>query len=147
MAANGAVVAGRATYESAGHWGDKSPWGLPVFVVTHRPEEQPAGDEFIFVGSVTEAVERAKHAAADKQAHVLGGADVIRQALAARPADGLSIIVAPVVMGGGDQRGALGPRGFRARVRASSRDLQEDARLRRLAKDATRDLAESDDDL
>jgi dihydrofolate reductase len=37
MGANGAVVAGRGTYEAAGHWGDTNPWGLPVFIVTHRP--------------------------------------------------------------------------------------------------------------
>ena len=48
---NGAVVAGRGTYEAAGHWGDKNPWGIPLFVVTHRPEEQPPGDEFTFVGA------------------------------------------------------------------------------------------------
>ena len=33
--ANGAVVAGRGTYEAAGHWGGKNPWG--IFIVTHRP--------------------------------------------------------------------------------------------------------------
>ena len=27
LGANGAVVAGRGTYEAAGHWGDKNPWG------------------------------------------------------------------------------------------------------------------------
>ena len=37
----GAVVGGRATYEAARHWGDKNPWGLPFFIVTHRPEEEP----------------------------------------------------------------------------------------------------------
>ena len=26
----GAVVSGRWTYEAAGHWGDKNPWGVPV---------------------------------------------------------------------------------------------------------------------
>src|ERR1022692_2598712 len=51
MGANGAVVAGRGTYEAAGHWGGKNPWGIPFFVVTHRPAEQPPGDDFTFVGS------------------------------------------------------------------------------------------------
>ena len=50
LGANGAVVTGRGTYEAAGHWGDKNPWGIPVFVVTHHPQEQPPGDEFVFVG-------------------------------------------------------------------------------------------------
>src|SRR3954451_2675396 len=33
----GAVVGGRWTYEAARHWGDENPWGLPFFIVTHRP--------------------------------------------------------------------------------------------------------------
>ncbi len=101
LGANGAVVTGRGTYEAAGHWGDKNPWGVPVFVVTHRPEDQPPGDEFIFVDGVAAAVERAKAAAGAKQAHIMGGAQVIRQALSAGLVDELSIIVAPVVLGGG----------------------------------------------
>ena len=27
------------------HWGDENPWGLPLFIVTHRPEEQPDGED------------------------------------------------------------------------------------------------------
>lgn len=101
LGANGAVVAGRGTYEAAGHWADKNPWGIPVFVVTHRPEEQPPGDEFIFVGGLVEAIEQAKAAAGDKQAHLMGGAQIIRQALSLGLIDVLSIIVAPVILGGG----------------------------------------------
>jgi dihydrofolate reductase len=97
----GAVVGGRWTYEAAGHWGGENPWGLPVFIVTHRPEEEPEGGAFTFVSGVEEAVERAREAAGDKDVHVMGGADVIRQALAAGLVDELTIIVAPVVLGGG----------------------------------------------
>jgi dihydrofolate reductase len=97
----GAVVCGRFTYEAARHWGDENPWGLPVFIVTHRPEEEPEGGAFTFVAGVTEAVERATAAAGDKDVHVMGGADVIRQALDAGLVDELTIIVAPVVLGGG----------------------------------------------
>jgi hypothetical protein len=32
MAANGAVIAGRGTYEAAGHWGGKNPWGIPFII-------------------------------------------------------------------------------------------------------------------
>jgi dihydrofolate reductase len=97
----GAVVGGRWKYEAAEHWGDTNPWGLPFFIVTHRPEEQPPGDHFTFVGGVAEAIEQAKAAAGGKDVHVMGGADVIRQALAAGLVDELTIIVAPVVLGGG----------------------------------------------
>ena len=77
------------------------PWGVPFFVVTHRPEEQPPGDDFIFVGSVPEAIERAKAAAGEKRVAVMGGADIIRQALAGGYVHELTIIIAPVVLGGG----------------------------------------------
>jgi dihydrofolate reductase len=97
----GAVVGGRWTYEAARHWGDKNPWGLPFFIVTHRPEEEPEGGEFTFVSGVEAAVERAREAAGDKDVHVMGGADIIRQALEAGIVDELSIIIAPVVLGGG----------------------------------------------
>jgi dihydrofolate reductase len=97
----GAVIAGRWTYEAAEHWGDRNPFGVPIFVVTHRPEEQPTGDAFTFVGSFDEALERASAAAGDREVNVMGGADVIRQALAAGVVDELTIIVAPIVLGGG----------------------------------------------
>jgi dihydrofolate reductase len=97
----GAVVGGRWTYEAAGHWGGENPWGIPFFIVTHRPEEEPEGKGFTFVSGVEEAIERAREAAGDKDVHVMGGADVIRQALDAGLVDELSIIVAPVVLGGG----------------------------------------------
>jgi dihydrofolate reductase len=101
MAANGAVIAGRGTYEAAGHWGDQNPWGIPLFVITHRPAEQPPGGEFVFVGGLADAVDQAKAAAAGKQVNVMGGADIIRQALAAGLVDELTIIVAPVTLGAG----------------------------------------------
>ena len=97
----GAVVGGRSTYEAAGRWGGESPWGLPFFIVTHRPEEQPEGDAFTFVSGVEEAVRQAVDAAGSKDVNVMGGADVIRQALAAGLVDELTIVIAPVVLGGG----------------------------------------------
>ncbi len=97
----GAVVGGRWTYEAARHWGDENPWGLPFFIVTHRPEEEPEGGHFTFVSGVEAAVEQAREAAGDKDVHVMGGADIIRQALEAGVVDELSIIIAPVVLGGG----------------------------------------------
>jgi len=100
MAGLGAIVGGRWTYEAADHWGGQNPWDVPFFIVTHRPEEQPDG-AFTFVDGLAQAIDRAKEAAGDKRVHVMGGADVIRQALAAGLVDELSIIVAPVVLGGG----------------------------------------------
>ena len=54
--------------------------------------------------SLDEAIERARAAAGakgDKQVHLMGGADLIRQALAAGYVDELTVIVAPVVLGAG----------------------------------------------
>jgi dihydrofolate reductase len=97
----GAVVGGRGTYEAAGHWGDENPWGLPFFIVTHRPEEEPTGGAFTFVSGVDAAVERAVEAASGKDVNIMGGADIIRQALEAGLVDELSIVIAPVVLGDG----------------------------------------------
>ena len=101
MSRLGAVVSGRWTYEAADHWGGENPWDMPLFIVTHRPEEEPDGAGFTFVSGVEEAVARAKEAAGDKDVHIMGGADVIRQALEAGLVEELTIIVAPVVLGGG----------------------------------------------
>src|SRR3954468_9446998 len=77
----GAIVVGRNMYEAAGHWGEKNPFGMPAFVGTHRPEDEPQTGEFTFVGGFDEAIDRAKEAAGDKAVSIGGGADVIRQAL------------------------------------------------------------------
>lgn len=97
----GAVIVGRNMYEAADHWGGKNPFGVPVFVVTHRPEEEPETGAFSFVAGFDEAVSRAKEAAGDKDVSIGGGANVIRQGLDGGIVDQLHIIVAPVVLGGG----------------------------------------------
>ena len=100
-ARGGAIVVGRTMYEAADHWGEKNPFGMPVFVVTHRPEQEPETGEFRFVGGFEEAIDRAKEAAGTKDVSIGGGADVIRQGLDAGIVDELHIIVAPVILGGG----------------------------------------------
>ena len=97
----GAVVGGRWTYEAAGHWGGENPWGLPFFIVTHRTQDEPEGGGFTFVSGVGEAVQRARDAAGDRDVHVMGGGDVIRQALEAGLVDELTVIIAPITLGGG----------------------------------------------
>lgn len=102
LAEVGAVVGGRWTYEAAEHWGGSSPWDVPFFIVTHRPDEQPdpsAG--FIFVEGVELALDQARAAAGDRDVYLMGGGDVIRQALNSGRVDELSIVIAPFVLGGG----------------------------------------------
>ena len=101
MSRTGAVIAGRGTYEAGGRWGGKNPWPVPTFILTHRPDDEPTGGEFTFVDGLRTAVERARAAAGDKDVHVMGGAEAIRGMLAEGLVDELTIIVAPVVLGGG----------------------------------------------
>jgi dihydrofolate reductase len=102
MARFGAVVAGRNTYEAAGAWGGQSPFGVPLFVVTHRMgDAPPPATGFRFAPGVEEAVAAAREAAGGRDVSVMGGADVIRQALRAGLLDELSISIAPLVLGGG----------------------------------------------
>jgi len=100
-ARGGATIVGRTMYEAAEHWGETNPFGVPVFVVTHRPEDEPGTGEFTFVGDFGEAIDRAKAAAGDKDVSIGGGGDMIRQGLEAGVVDELHIIVAPVILGGG----------------------------------------------
>jgi dihydrofolate reductase len=101
MATLGAVVGGRGTFEAAAAWGGTNPWPVPFYVVTHRPEDGPTDAGFTFVDGLETAITRARSAAGDKDVHVMGGADVIRQALRAGYLDELSVSIAPVVLGAG----------------------------------------------
>ena len=97
----GAAIAGRNTYESAEAWGGKNPFGVPFFIVTHHTEEEPPDAGFTFVNGLEEAIAQAREVAGDKDVFVMGGADVIRQALRTGQVEELSISIAPVVLGGG----------------------------------------------
>lgn len=97
----GAVIGGRWTYEAAEHWGGTNPWPVPFFIVTHRPDEEPADAGFRFVGSLEQAIQSARDAAGDKDVQVMGGADLIRQALNGGYLAELSISIAPIVLGAG----------------------------------------------
>jgi dihydrofolate reductase len=97
----GAVVVGRGMYEAAEAWGGQNPFGVPLFVVTHRPGDAPSEGGFTFVDGLDEAIAQARQAAGNKDISVGGGADVIRQALRAGYVDELAISIAPVILGGG----------------------------------------------
>ena len=117
MARLGAVVGGRNTYEAADHWGGSNPWPVPFFVVTHHPEEEPEEGGFTFVGGLREAIDRARSAAGDRDVSLMGGADVIRQALRDGLVDELSISIAPITLG----RRQAAVRGLRRAASTSSR--------------------------
>ena len=100
FASVGAVVAGRSTFEAADRWGGQNPFGVPFFVVTHRPEDEPPGGEFTFVGSLEDALSQATDAAAGKDVSLMGG-DIIHQVLTAGRLDELVVTIAPLILGGG----------------------------------------------
>lgn len=100
----GAWIVGRTMYDVAEGWGDDPGFGLPVFVVTHRPTETVVkGDttfEFVTEGFEA-ALDRARTAAGGKHVALMGGADVLRQALGAGVVDELRLTIAPTLLGGG----------------------------------------------
>ena len=99
----GSGIVGRGMYEAAGAWGGKNPFGGgDLYVLTHRVEDQP--DEsagFRFVDGFDEALALARADAGDRDVALSGGADLIRQGLAAGVVDELVLSTAPVVLGGG----------------------------------------------
>jgi dihydrofolate reductase len=84
----GAGICGRGMYESAKAWGGKNPFDGPLWVVTHRVEDQPDPEAgFTFIDSLDAALEEATAAADGKDIAISGGGDLIRQALGAGPGD------------------------------------------------------------
>ena len=107
IAGEGAVIAGRETYDaSVPWWGADGPTGSarrPVFVVTHEaPAESPEGGVYTFVTEgIESALEQAKAAAGDKTVGVMGGASVGQQYIAAGLVDEIQIHLVPVLFGDG----------------------------------------------
>ena len=104
FADGGAWIVGRTMHDVVDGWGNDPGFGVPVFVVTHRPRETIVkGDtSFEFVtGGILDALERARAAAAGKDVIVMGGADLLRQYLAAGLVDEFTLTIAPVLLGAG----------------------------------------------
>src|SRR6188508_2776903 len=104
FADGGAWLVGRTMHDVVAGWGDDPGFGVPVYVVTHRPHETVAkGDttfEFVTDG-IDQALERARRAAGDKNVILMGGADLLRQYLDAGVVDELTLAIAPILLGGG----------------------------------------------
>jgi dihydrofolate reductase len=98
----GCGIVGRNMYDAAGAWGGTNPFPGTLIVLTHRTEDQPdpsAG--FLFVDGFDAALMKARELAGDGGVSLGGGADLIRQGLAAGVVDELAISTAPLVLGGG----------------------------------------------
>ena len=104
FSSGGAWIVGRTMHDVVNGWGDDPGFGVPVFVVTHRPHEAvDKGDTcFEFVtGGIDDALARARAAAGDKNVIVMGGGELLRQFLAAGLVDELTLTIAPVLLGAG----------------------------------------------
>jgi dihydrofolate reductase len=90
-----------------GWWGPEPPYHAPVFVLTHHerePVEMAGGTTFHFVTTgITDALERARAAAGDRNVAIAGGAATVNQFLAAGLVDEVRLHVTPVVLGQGER--------------------------------------------
>lgn len=114
-AATGAVVMGRRLFDvvdGPNGWTEEMGYGAqqagtpPFFVVTHSPPdgvrlERELGLRIAFVPGVAAAVDQARSAATDGHVVIMGGGDVIGQAIDAGLVDELHLHLAPMLLGGG----------------------------------------------
>jgi dihydrofolate reductase len=114
-AESGAVVMGRRLFDlvnSPGGWNKDMGYGAdqtgtpPFFVVTHSPPgdvrlERELGMRFTFVSDLVAAIDQARSAATRGDVVIMGGGDVIGQALEQGLIDELRLHLAPMVLGGG----------------------------------------------
>jgi len=88
-----------------GWWGDEPPFRVPVLVLTHRkrgPIEFANGTRFEFLDASPEAaLAQARERAGDADVRIGGGAEVVRDFLAAGLVDRLHVALAPIVLGRG----------------------------------------------
>ncbi len=78
----------------------------PFFVVTHSPRqdvrlERDLGMRFTFVSDLFTAIGQARSAAADGNVVIMGGGDIIGQALEQGLVEELRLHLAPMILGGG----------------------------------------------
>ena len=104
MAATGAMLIGRRTYEVAKRMADgPNPPGYDggaEFVLTHEPPDPPDPAVTFLTGDIREAVATALDAAGGKNLEIIG-ADVARQCLRRGLVDEILVYVLPVLLGDG----------------------------------------------
>ena len=114
-AETGAVVMGRRLFDivdGPNGWTKDMGYGAqqaatpPFFVVTHSAPQQvrlarELGMRFTFVDDLTTAVDQARTAATDGHVVIMGGGDVIGQAIQQGLVDELHLHLAPMLLGGG----------------------------------------------
>ncbi|MFI6943034.1 dihydrofolate reductase family protein [Streptomyces sp. NPDC050418] len=105
MAATGAMLIGRRTYEVGKRMAAEGPAtpdyeGGAQFVLTHRPPDEPDPNVTFLSCGVEEAVATARAAAGGKSLEILGG-DLAAQCLRHGLVDEILVYVLPVLLGDG----------------------------------------------
>ena len=102
MAATGAMLVGRGTYEVSKRMSDEDTDydGGPVFVLTHQPPDEPEQGVTFLTCDLAEAVATARAAAGGKNLEILG-ADMASQCLQRGLVDEILVYVLPVLLGDG----------------------------------------------
>jgi dihydrofolate reductase len=102
MAKTGAMLIGRNTYDVAKGMAaqDENYDGGALFVLTHRPPDEPDPTVTFLTCELEEAVATARDAAGGKNVEILG-ADVAAQCLRSGLVDEILVYVLPVLLGDG----------------------------------------------
>jgi len=133
---SGAVIMGRRLFDTVNApegWNEKMGYGAdqtgspPFFVVTHSPPapgvrlERELGMSVTFVTDLSSSIEQAAAAATDGNVVIMGGGDLIGQAVEQGLIDELRLHLSPMVLGGGTPLFKSGARQLyrQADVRAS----------------------------
>lgn len=112
-AATGAMLVGRRTSDVGDRMEAEQPGSVdypfsgPVFVLTHRPPEQPEPGVTYLSGDISQAVATARSAAGEKDLEILG-ADVAAQCLQQGLVDEVLVYLLPVLLGDGIRLSAPG---------------------------------------
>lgn len=102
----GVTILGKRMFDGGERfWPEEAPFHTPVFVVTHEeraPWERPGGTTFHFVNDgIESALAQARAVAGGRDIRIGGGADLIRQYVAAGLVDEFTLSIAPVLLGEG----------------------------------------------
>ncbi|MFZ0014127.1 MAG: dihydrofolate reductase family protein [Acidimicrobiia bacterium] len=111
----GAVIMGRGLFDvvnATDGWSTEMGYGAdqagtpPFVVVTHHPLDDARlvtelGMRVSYVEGIASAVDQAKRLATDGDVYIMGGGDVIGQAIEQGLADELRLHIAPIITGGG----------------------------------------------
>ena len=103
MLATGAVLVGRRTFDIAGRWDGDHHDGVPIFVPTSRPpDDPPTGPATVtyVTDGIESAAAQAKAAAGDRNV-MMHGAETAQHCLRAGVLDEMEIHVVPVLLGQG----------------------------------------------